>query len=204
MTTTAFTPLVSDPLPAPVSAFDRVVNDFLVDFFPAYPISAGFAGWHLVDQSWPDLSETSRVGRLAMLQRHRAAAESLAETDLSPGQRVDDLVSAELNFAANTLDVEPDGAYRLTVVRRARREDEGPDDVSPSGYHAELVTVRFRASPDAATGRLTAAVDLTGFSSWARKTRPARVAFGPDRHLESVTSSLILGTTFALHLTSAS
>ena len=123
---------------------------------------------------------------------------------LSPGQHVDDLVSAEFNFAANTLDVEPDGAYRLTVVRRARPEDEGTDDISPSGYHAELATVRFRAAPDATTGRLTALVDLTGFSSWARKARPARVAFGADRHLESVTSSLILGTTFALRLTSAS
>jgi len=122
---------------------------------------------------------------------------------LPPGQRVDDLISAELNFAANTLEMEPDGAYRLTVVRRARPEDEGPDDVAPSGYHAELATVRFRAVPDAATGRLTAAVDLTGFSSWARKSRPARVAFGADRHLESVTSSLILGTTFTLRLTSA-
>jgi hypothetical protein len=60
--------------------------------------------------------------------------------------------------------------------------------------------VRFRAAPDAATGRLTALVDLMGFSSWARPGRPARVVFGEDRYLESVTSSLILGTTFTLRL----
>ena len=123
---------------------------------------------------------------------------------LGPGQRVDDVISAELNFAANTLDVEADGAVRITVVRRARPVDEGPDDVSPSGYRAELMTVRFRATPDTATGRLTALVDLTGFSSWARAAHPARVAFGPDRRLESVTSSLILGTTFTLQLGPAS
>lgn len=120
---------------------------------------------------------------------------------LAPGQRVDDLISAELNFAANSLEVDADGAVRITVVRRARPVNEGPDDVSPSGYRAELATMRFRAAPDTATGGLTALVDLTGFSSWARATHPARVAFGPDRHLESVTSSLILGTTFTLRLT---
>ena len=92
------------------------------------------------------------------------------------------------------------GAFRVTVVRRARPLNEGPDDVSPGGYRAELATARFRAAPDAATGRLTAMIDLTGFSSWARPARPARVVFGEDRYLESVSSSLILGTTFNLHL----
>ena len=123
---------------------------------------------------------------------------------LGPEQRVDDVISAELNFATNTLEVDADGAVRITVVRRGRPVNEGPDDVSASGYRAELMTLRFRAAPDTATGRLTTLVDLTGFSSWARSTDPARVAFGPDRRLESVTSSLILGTTFTLHLAPAS
>jgi hypothetical protein len=116
------------------------------------------------------------------------------------GGRVDDLISAELNFAANALDRDPDGAYRITVVRRARPRDEGPDDVSRDGYRAELVTMRFHAVPETGTGRLMALVDLTGFSSWARSNQPARVSFAPDRHLETVTSSLILGTTFTLRL----
>ena len=123
---------------------------------------------------------------------------------LPPGQDVDDLISAVLNFAAGTLDVDPTGAFRVTVVRRARSANEGPDDVSPSGYHAELVTLRFRTAPDAATGRLTALVDLTGFSSWARPAHPAHVVFGPDRYLESASSSLILGTSFTLRLASGS
>ena len=123
---------------------------------------------------------------------------------LAPGQHVDDLISAALNFAVGALDVDSDGAFRITVVRRARSANEGLDDVSPTGYRAELTTVRFRAAPDAATGRLTALVDLTGFSSWARPARPARVVFGADRYLESASSSLILGTTFELRLVSAS
>jgi hypothetical protein len=153
-----------------------------------YDYEHGFVEYH-------SLTYTLLLGR-------RRQADDVVR--LAPGQRVDDLISAELNFAADRLDREPDGAYRLTVVRRARPEDEGPDDVSPSGYHAELATVRFHASSDASTGRLTAAMDLTGFSSWARRTQPAKVVFAPDRHLASVTSSLILGTTFSLRLTPVS
>jgi hypothetical protein len=123
---------------------------------------------------------------------------------LPPGQHVDDLISAALNFASGTLDVDPDGASRVTVVRRARSAHEGLEDVAAAGYRAELTTVRIRPAPDAASGRLTALVDLTGFSSWARPSRPAHVVFGADRFLESATSSLILGSTFELRLVSAS
>jgi hypothetical protein len=123
---------------------------------------------------------------------------------LAPGQHVDDLISAALNFAAGTLDVDPDGASSVTVLRRARSAHEGLEDIAATGYHAELTTVRVRPARDAATGRLTALVDLTGFSSWARPSRPARVVFGPDRFVESAYSSLILGTTFELRLVSAS
>ncbi len=143
------------------------------------------------------LVEYHALGYTLLLGRRRQVDDLVR---LVPGQDVDDLISAELNFAANALDRDPDGAFRVTVVRRARPADEGPDDVSPIGYHAELATIRFHAAPDPATGRLTALVDLTGFSSWARSAHPARVAFGPDRHLESVTSSLILGTTFTLRI----
>ena len=147
------------------------------------------------------VAEYHAVGYTFFLGRRRQVDDVLP---LPPGQPIDDLISAELNFAANTLEKDADGAYRITVMRRARPADEAPDDVSPNGYHAEFTTLRFHAAPDASTGRLTALVDLTGFSSWARSARPAKVAFGPDRHLESVNSSLILGTTFTLRLTSVS
>jgi hypothetical protein len=86
----------------------------------------------------------------------------------------------------------------------SRNPNEDPEDVSASGYHAELVPLRFQATPDSATGRLNALIDITGFSSWARRGQPARVTFGPDRHLESIQSRLMFGTTFKVHLAAAS
>ena len=143
------------------------------------------------------LVEYHSVSYTLLLGRRRQADDVVK---LPSGQHVDDLFSAELNFAADKLDRDPDGAYRITVVRRARPVNEGPDDVSRDGYRAELATARFHAAPDGTTGRLTARLDLTGFSSWARPTQPARVAFAADRTLESVESPLMLGTNFVLRL----
>lgn len=147
------------------------------------------------------LVEYHSVSYTLLLGRRRQADDVVK---LAPGQHVDDIVSAELNFAADKLDRDPDGAHRITVVRRARPANEGPDDVSADGYRAELATLRLHASPEAVTGRLTARLDLTGFSSWAKPAQPAHVAFGPDRHLESVESSMMLGTTFTLRLAAGS
>jgi hypothetical protein len=119
------------------------------------------------------------------------------------GQPVDDLASATLNFAAGQLETDTEGYYRTTVVRRAKAENEGPDDVSPSGYRAELVPLRFRATPDAATGRLGALIDITRFSSWARAGKPAQVTFDEARHIESVKSSLMLGSSVNVRLISS-
>lgn len=118
------------------------------------------------------------------------------------GQPVDDIISATLNFAAGQLGTDAEGYYRTQVVRRARAESEGPDDVSASGYRAELVPLRFQTRTDPATGRLTAMIDITRFSAWARSNRPALVTFDQTRHVESMTSSLILGSTVSLRLTS--
>jgi len=147
------------------------------------------------------LVEYHSVSYTLLLGRRRQADDVVR---LSPGQHVDDIFSAELNFAADKLDRDPDGAYRITVVRRARPANEGPDDVSRDGYRAELATARFHAAPEGPTGRLTARLDLTGFSSWARPAQPARVAFAANRHLESVESPLMLGTNFVLRLGAAS
>ena len=131
------------------------------------------------------------------LGRRRQVDDTLK---LPADRRVDDLLSAELNFAANVLEQEPDGTYRTFIVRRARPENEAPDDVSPSGYRAELVPLRFQVTPGDVPGRLNSLIDITSFSSWARSNQPARVTFTADRHLESVQTKLILGTTFNAHL----
>jgi hypothetical protein len=41
---------------------------------------------------------------------------------------------------------------------------------------------------------------MTRFSSWAREDEPARIVFGADRRPESITASLILGTSLAIRL----
>lgn len=143
-------------------------------------------------------AEIHAVTHTLLLGRRRQVDDVLA---IPPGRQVDDLISAELNFADNTLDREPDGTYHTWVVRRARADNEGPDDVSPDGYRAELVPLRFRPSPDPATGGLTAQVDITRFSSWARPDQPARVTFAPDRQLSSVQSVLLYGTTLNVRVT---
>jgi hypothetical protein len=145
--------------------------------------------------------EYHSVGHTFFLGRRRQVDDVLK---LPSDRPVDDLLSAELNFAADKLDREPDGTCLTYIVRRSRPDNEDPDDVSPSGYRAELIPLRFRAVPDEVTHRLHARIDITGFSSWARKNQPAQVTFGPDRHLESVQSKLMLGTTFRARLGAAS
>ena len=121
---------------------------------------------------------------------------------LPVGQPIDDLASATLNFAANKLERDAEGYYRTAIVRRAKAENEGPDEVSPNGYHAEIVPLRFRTTSDPATGLLSAQVDITRFSSWARSNQPARVTFDQARHIESVRSSLMLGSSVTVRLVS--
>jgi len=143
-------------------------------------------------------AEIHAVTHTLLLGRRRQVDDVL---DIPPGRQVDDLISAELNFADNRLERDSDGTYHTWVVRRARTDNEGPDDVSPDGYRAELVPLRFRPTPDPATGGLTAQIDITRFSSWARPDQPARVTFAPDRQLSSVQSVLLYGTTLNVRVT---
>jgi len=144
--------------------------------------------------------EYHSVGHTFFLGRRRQVDDVLK---LPADRPVDDFLSAELNFAADKLDRDPDGTYRTHIVRRSRPENEGPDDVSPSGYRAELIPLRFQVVADETSRRLRAQIDITGFSSWARRNQPAQVTFGPDRHLESVQSKLMLGTTFKARVATA-
>lgn len=121
---------------------------------------------------------------------------------LPAGQVVDDLASAMLNFAANRLEQDAEGFYRTAIVRRAKAENEGPDDVSANGYRAEIVPLRFRATTDPATSLLSAEIDITRFSTWARSNQPARVTFDQARHVQSVRSPLMLGSSFTVRLIS--
>jgi uncharacterized protein (DUF885 family) len=85
-----------DPLPTPVTAWDRVLHAFLLDYFAAMPVHGTVAGYHLVDHRWPDLSETGRLARLKTYARHRAVAAELSDADLSGPERVDRAILLEL------------------------------------------------------------------------------------------------------------
>jgi hypothetical protein len=113
---------------------------------------------------------------------------------------VDDAVSASLNFAAGRLEQDPDGAYRMNVLRRSRPPGEGPDDVTPGAYRVEVVPVRFRVAPDPGTGKLIASVDMSGWSSWARPDEPARLVFTRERRLESIETRLMWGSAVRMRL----
>ena len=143
--------------------------------------------------------EFHSVGYTLFLGRRRQVDDVVK---LPGGQPVDDLASAMLNFAANRLEQDAEGYYRTAIVRRAKAENEGPDDVSAHGYRAEIVPLRFRVTSDPATGLLSAQIDITRFSTWARSSQPARVTFDQARHIESVRSSLMLGSSFTIRLVS--
>jgi len=83
------TPLRPDGLPEPTDAFGSAVVDLLVDLFTAYPTWGTDAGYHVVDDRWPDLSEDGRQARGRMLHGHVARLEAFDAASLSPDQRVD-------------------------------------------------------------------------------------------------------------------
>jgi hypothetical protein len=141
--------------------------------------------------------EYHALGHTFFLGRRRQVDDVAALPKDGP---IDDAISACLNFAADRLERDADGSYRTRVVRRARPENEGPDDVSQDGYRIEIVPLVFRTEAEAATGRLVAQVDLTRWSTWARSSRPAVLTFRRDRRIESVDSPMILGSRATLRL----
>ena len=134
-------------------------------------------------------------GETFLLRRVRVADDVLS----LPAAPVDDAVSAILNYADGRWAPEPDGSFRTRVIRRRRPANEGPDDVDKH-YRAELVPLVLKIGPDPESGKPTALFDISGFSSWAREGRPARIVFGADRRPELITASLILGTSVDIRL----
>jgi len=133
------------------------------------------------------------------LRRRRIADDVLA---MPEGLRLDDVITAALNYADGQWPPEPDGTLVTHVVRRERPAGEGVDDVARR-YRAELVPFVLKVTTEPDTGRATALFDLTRFSSWAIVDRPARIVFGPSRRPEAITSSLMLGTSFQVRIAGA-
>jgi hypothetical protein len=134
-------------------------------------------------------------GETFVLRRVRVADDVVS----LPAGPVDDAVSAILNYADGRWTPDADGSFRTRVIRRRRPANEGPDDVA-SEYRAELLPVALKVGPDPESRKPTAIFDLSGFSSWAREDRPARIVFGADRRPELIATSLILGTSVTINL----
>ena len=121
-------------------------------------------------------SSTTFRGETFFLRRVRIAHDVLA---ISESMRVDDAVSAMLNYREGRWPPQPDGSFLTNVVRRKRQENERPDDVQ-DGYRAELAPFSFRVAVDPGSGERTARFDLGRFSSWAKPDHPATITFGAD------------------------
>ncbi len=134
-------------------------------------------------------------GETFLLRRVRLAQDVLP----LGGEHVDDAISAILNYADGRWPAGADGRFRTRLIRRRRPANEGPDDVDTT-YRAEFLPFVLKIDADRETGKPTALFDLSGFSSWAREDRPARIVFGADRRPELIASSLILGTSITIHL----
>lgn len=134
-------------------------------------------------------------GETFLLRRLRVADDLVS----LPSGPIDDGVSAILNYAEGRWAPEPDGSFRTRVIRRHRPANEGPDDVAKH-YRAEFVPLVLKVGPDRESGKPTALFDLSGFSTWSRDDRPARVVFGANRRPELIAASLILGTSVDIRL----
>lgn len=129
-------------------------------------------------------------GETFFLRRVRIAHDVLS---ISESMRVDDAVSAMLNYREGRWPPQPDGSFVTNVVRRRRQENERPDDVQDA-YRAELAPFSFRVAVDPGSGERTARFDLARFSSWAKPDHPATITFGADGNPERMTMEMILGT----------
>jgi hypothetical protein len=118
-----------------------------------------------------------------------------------PAAPIDDLSSALLNYGERRWLPSQAGVYRTHVLLRRRSTREGPEGVD-TVYRAEVVPLAFEVKPDRETGKSTASLDLTRLSSWAREDEPALIVFAPDGRPERITSSLALGSSIAIQMTS--
>jgi uncharacterized protein (DUF885 family) len=80
---------VEDTRPEPRTVFDFAVQRLLDDLFAAQPTWATNIGFHGHDDRWPDMTDSGRAARLALLRHHRARLQALSESDLNDDERLD-------------------------------------------------------------------------------------------------------------------
>jgi hypothetical protein len=142
------------------------------------------------------LVEYHAKGETFLMRRLRVVDDVVS---LPVGTTIDDAISASLNFRDGYWVPRANGRLETNVVRRRRSENEGPDDVAQA-YRAEIVPLELKIEPEPETGRPSALLDLSRFSSWARENRPARIVFDDERRPALITGSMILGTSVTIRL----
>lgn len=135
-------------------------------------------------------------GETFFLRRLRLADDTVP---IPEGLLIDDSLSATLNYADRLWAPQADGSLVTHVIRRKVAENEGPDEVQQH-YRAELIPFTLKVAVDTQTRKPTAQIDLTRFSSWARRDQPALVTFGPDRRPEHMSLTMRLGTSVQIRL----
>jgi hypothetical protein len=137
-------------------------------------------------------------GETFFLRRQRVVDDLVA---IPPAQHVDDVISAILNYAdgsgqpPRTVASTPPSCVGGGASGKARTTSRRSTEPSSCPSCSRRTATRL-------TGKAAARFDMTRFSSWATPDRPGEIVFGPDRRLESIVSSLILGTSVAIRITS--
>ena len=135
-------------------------------------------------------------GETFFLRRLRVVDDTMT---MPSGVHLDDVVSAMLNYADGQWPPDGDGQLHTQVVRRRKKDDEDPDEVEAHG-RAELVPFVLKLDRDTASRKANGQFDMTPFSSWARRNRPAQIVFGENRRPEMIKAPLILGTSVVIRL----
>jgi uncharacterized protein (DUF885 family) len=160
------TPLRPDGLPEPTDAFESAVVDLLVDLFTAYPTWGTDAGYHVVDDRWPDLSEDGRQARLRMLHGHVARLEAFDAGALSPDQRVDRHVLLEeiekALFGEEVLRGEAWDALELVYLMGSGLFGILSREYAPWSQRGEALLSRLRGLPELSRQALAGLTGLPG------------------------------------------
>jgi len=135
-------------------------------------------------------------GETFLMRRLRVVDDVLP---IPEGVRVDDAVSALLNYRDGRWSPDAQGRLVTHIVRRRHSDSEGPDEVA-GAYRAELAPLELTVAPDPESQRPAALLDLSRFSSWARSNKPARIVFDEERRPTLITGPLILGSSLSIRL----
>ena len=135
-------------------------------------------------------------GETFLMRRLRVVDDVLT---IPSGLHVDDAISAMLNYRDGRWTPDAQGRLRTHVVRRRHSDNEGPDDIARS-YRAEFAPLELTPTSDSEPRKPAALLDLSGFSSWARPSKPARIVFDEQRRPTLVTGPMILGSSVSIRL----